>query len=369
MYVCVHTCACMCAHAFVPVHAHPYVCLWFLWKGMRVLAMHTCTQSCGSRGQLQVLFLRLCQPLVWFFKCAFWGYHTRFLGLQGNYFTGWAVSLATVFVCLFVGGAVVSLWSLGWAQLSNKSESVTGDSHHTHLTGPDWPCGTAAGRLEARVGISLCGCWDVKSLFWNKSSVRRINGEKCHSPLSVQWKASEHHHLQQQSTAEPLLRQESRTHSSLAALGQVAEVLSAPACHLPQSAHCVWRVWKLPASEIQPNRFLPVCVGRLGIRQKQHNVKKLLFNWIWWFICPRFRRKGWESVMSFLSAGNTLHGHGHHCLPEQQLTKLHSELPCLLQPSKLFNTNSHVVTLCVSNLFKFAMGNQSLGETRKVCSD
>ena len=131
----------------------------------------------------------------------------------------------------------------------------------------------------------------------------------------------------------------------------------------------VWRAWKLAAPEIQPNRFLPVCVGRPGIRQKQHNVKKLLFNWIWWFICPRFRWKGWESVMSFLSAGNTLHGHGHHCLPEQQLKKLHSGLPWLLQPSKLFNTNSDVVTLCVSNLFKFAMGNQYLGETGKVCRD
>lgn len=149
---------------------------------------------------------------------------------------------------------------------------------------------------------------------------------------------------------------------------EVLEVLSALTCHPPQSAHCV-RAWKLPVPEIHPNRFLPVCVGRLGIRKKQHNVKKLLFNWIWWFICSRFRRKGWEGVMSSLSAGNTLHGHGHHCLPEPQLEKLLSGLPCLLLPSKLFNTNSDVVTLCVSHLFKFAMENQYLGETEKVCSD
>lgn len=73
--------------------------------------------------------------------------------------------------------------------------------------------------------------------------------------------------------------------------------------------------------------------------------------------------------MSSLSAGNTLHGHGHHCLPEPQLEKLLSGLPCLLLPSKLFNTNSDVVTLCVSHLFKFAMENQYLGETGKVGSD
>jgi hypothetical protein len=54
----------------------------------------------------------------------------------------------------------------------------------------------------------------------------------------------------------------------------------------------VWRAWKLPSSEIKQNRFLLACVGRLGIRKKQHNAEKLPFTGMRWFICTCFHRKG-----------------------------------------------------------------------------
>lgn len=201
---------------------------------------HMYAQSCGSRGQLQVLFLRLHQPLVCvFLTWVFGGYHTQILGLARQLLYRLSCLFShcfCLFVCLLGGSCLTVELSLG---STSQQECVNDWWLSPHLHDPDWPYGTAARRPEARVGISLRGYRDMKSSFWSKSSVQRINGEKCHSSLSVQWKASKHHHHQQQNTAEPIVRQEARAHSGLAAPGQAAGGAGGVIrSHMPSPSEC-----------------------------------------------------------------------------------------------------------------------------------